>query len=50
LFDILTLGAACFDEGLQDILESGDILKVGHQVLYAHHFHGIVIGNIVVCS
>ncbi|KAK2551132.1 piRNA biogenesis protein EXD1 [Acropora cervicornis] len=30
LFDILTLGAACFDEGLQNILESGDILKVIH--------------------
>lgn len=28
LFDVLTLGAPCFDEGLQDILESGDILKV----------------------
>lgn len=28
LFDILSLGAPCFDEGLQDILESGDILKV----------------------
>ncbi|KAL9973391.1 hypothetical protein ACROYT_G019847 [Oculina patagonica] len=30
LFDVLTLGAPCFDEGLQDILESGDILKVFH--------------------
>ncbi|XP_068701589.1 uncharacterized protein [Montipora foliosa] len=30
LFDILVLGASCFDEGLQDILESGDILKVIH--------------------
>ena len=50
MFDVLTLGAACFDEGLQDILESGDILKVGHQVLCTHRFHGIVIGSIVVCS
>ena len=28
LFDILTLGAGCFEEGLQELLESGDILKV----------------------
>ena len=28
LFDVLTLGVACFDEGLKAILEDGNILKV----------------------
>lgn len=44
LFDVLTLGAPCFDEGLQDILESGDILKVFHDCRLAsdalfHQYH-----------
>ncbi|KAK3577118.1 hypothetical protein CHS0354_037153 [Potamilus streckersoni] len=30
LFDVLTLGKDCFDEGLKDILENGNILKVLH--------------------
>ena len=28
LFDVLTLGASCFTEGLKDILEDESILKV----------------------
>ena len=28
LFDVLTLGANCFTEGLKDILEDESILKV----------------------
>lgn len=28
LFDVLTMGRACFEEGVKDVLESKDILKV----------------------
>ena len=34
LFDVVSLGASCFDEGLGDILRSADILKVSTVLLY----------------
>ena len=49
-FDILTLGDAAFDNGLRDILESEQILKVIHNCRivsnYLHHKHRVTIRGV----
>ncbi|KAL3880013.1 hypothetical protein ACJMK2_032285 [Sinanodonta woodiana] len=50
LFDVLTLGEDCFEKGLKDILENGNILKVLHNCRFPsdllYHQYGIKLINI----
>ncbi|XP_069131174.1 piRNA biogenesis protein EXD1-like [Argopecten irradians] len=50
LFDVLTMGKECFDEGLKDLLEDGNVLKVMHDCRLPsdllHHQFGVNLRNI----
>ncbi|XP_061183581.1 uncharacterized protein LOC133191860 [Saccostrea echinata] len=50
LFDVLELSANCFEEGIKDILENPDILKVTHDCRlmsdYLFHCHNIKLVNV----
>ncbi|XP_033742722.1 piRNA biogenesis protein EXD1-like isoform X2 [Pecten maximus] len=50
LFDVLTMGKECFDEGLKDLMEDGGILKVMHDSRLPsdllHHQFGVILRNI----
>ncbi|OWF47065.1 piRNA biogenesis protein EXD1-like [Mizuhopecten yessoensis] len=49
LFDVLSMGKECFEEGLKDLLEDGSVLKVMHDCRLAsdllHHQFGVNLRN-----
>ncbi|XP_001631584.2 uncharacterized protein LOC5511177 isoform X2 [Nematostella vectensis] len=52
LFDVLKLGTSCFDEGLQEILENGNILKVADIIIYKRERQGELpqlVNGLVAC-
>ncbi|KAL4230381.1 nucleic acid binding [Mactra antiquata] len=50
LFDVLSIGKACFDEGIKELLETEDILKVFHDCRMVsdmlHHQYNIKLVNV----